>query len=302
MAFRIDMNELNKTGRVMLGSWTWSMIRDLSRAIDDLAMRTATQPVQRGRVIALRYTDDQELFSAFKTSLYHGRYDDAGNTGRFVSRMVSKHQSLEPIRGESVLFLFVGVSKSVYDALTTFGHGKLTRISGGFHHTVPWGVETPVFSDDPIGFMDRNMARVSKVAELATKGRLSVEERRKLNEARYELPYCYIVPPFAMEFSVEALATKVFPQRLWEPGVAERDSGVVVQDMWDCCCAFDLQRFRDLREYYGPQVNDWQDAVRNLRDGMDDVERFTQRMLACARESGKPSAYEAFMAACGVER
>ena len=92
----------------------------------------------------------------------------------------------------------------------------------------------------------------------------------------------------------------MFPQRLWEPGVAERDSGAVVQDMWDCCCSLDLQRFADLREYYGPQVNEWQDAVRALRDGMMDAESFAQHLVECARETGKPSAYDAFMAACGV--
>lgn len=236
MSFILDRDALTSNGRTVLGSWTDPLLDDLSRSIDALCTDTGCAPVQFGRVVALRYTDTAERFSAFKAALYHSRYDDMANTRRFPCRIAAAGQSLEVIRDESVMLLFVGVGKTVYDAFATFGQGRLARVSAGFHHSVPWGIEIPVQAEDKEAFTAAMMPQVQQVAELAMAPDLSPADKRRLAEMRYTLPLCYAVPPFIMDFSVEALMTKVFPQRLWERSVAERDSGSVAREMWECCC------------------------------------------------------------------
>ena len=294
MAFKIDSSELTRTGRTVLGFWTQELLEELSEAISDLAESAGCQPVQRGRVIALRHTDTNGLFSAFKAALYHARYNDAANTDRFCRRIAAAHQSYESIRGESVMFLFVGVGKTVYDALAMFGQGRLARISGGFHHSLPWGVEVPVQAEDRGAFVRRTMPAVERVVELAEKSQSHPGVTRVLAEARYELPLSYLVPPFIMEFTEEALMTKVFPQRLWEKGVAQRDSGSVVGEMWECCCVLD-DKFQRLYDINGPHVHDWTDSMRAVRDSRLSVEDLVLLLNDAAGEGQSSSAYEALM-------
>lgn len=296
MTFMIDKKELTRTGRTALGYWTEEPMEELSEAVAFLSEGTGCKPVQRGRVIALRHTDTKGLFSAFKAALYHARYSDAANTDRFCRRIAAAHQSYEAIRGESVMFLFVGVGKTVYDALAMFGQGRLARISGGFHHSLPWGVEVPVQAQDRGAFVRRTMPAVEHVVELAEQCRSHPEAARALAEARYELPLCYLVPPFVMEFTEEALMTKVFPQRLWEKGVAQRDSGSVVEEMWECCCALD-DKFQRLYDENGPHVHQWADSMRAMRDGGLSAEELIRLLGNARNEDHTVSAYEALMGA-----
>lgn len=301
MTFRIDSRELARTGRTVLGYWTQEPLEELSEAVSVLSERAGCRPVQRGRVIALRHTDTDGLFSAFKASLYHARYSDAANTDRFCQRIAAAHQSYEAIRGESVMFLFVGVGKTVYDALAMFGQGRLARISGGFHHSLPWGVEVPVQAEDRGSFVRRAMPAVERVVELAEKSQSHPEVGRALAEARYELPLCYLVPPFVMEFSEEALMTKVFPQRLWEKGVAQRDSGSVVGEMWECCCALD-DKFQRLYDLNGPHVHQWADSMRAVRDSGLTASELVSLLNGSVGEGRDCSAYEALMDAFAAMR
>lgn len=101
------------------------------------------QVVQHGRVIALRATDFNRMSSAFKAGLYLGKYNDMDNKDRFLNKMVAAGHSYEPIRGENVLFLYLGVGKPVYDHLTTYTVGRPTRIAGGQRANLPWGFEIP---------------------------------------------------------------------------------------------------------------------------------------------------------------
>lgn len=298
--FEINKEMLLETERVQLGEWTAPLINDLSRSIDRLAAATGCKPIQRGRVIALRQTNPDGLFTAFKSALYHERYDDMANTDRFIEQIAAAHCSNEPIRGESISFLFIGVGKPVYDALAMFGQGRLSRISGGFHHTVPWGVEAPMECRDPQEFCERMMTPVRKVAERALSHGVGAGDS-ELRVLRYEMPLCYIVPPFLMDFSEEALITKVFPQRLWEPGATKRESGVVVQNMWDCCCALDAKLFKGLYEFYGPHANAWQDALRALYASGMSLSELAER-LEKIEDSSEISAYEALRKALGAIR
>ncbi|SIS79601.1 hypothetical protein [Alicyclobacillus vulcanalis] len=223
---------------------------------------------QAGRVVALRATDQDRLASAFKASLYLGKYNDMANRDRFLRSMVAAGHSYEPIRGETVLFLYLGVAKPVYDHLITYTVGRPTRIAGGQRANVPWGFELPVEARNPSEY-DEELERIREVIRLAKQ-----ERTEQMQAARAKLPVGYIMPPFLLEFSEEALIKHVFRQRLFERG-AQGATVEVVSDMLKACLAIDEEKWNFLIDYHGPHVQQWQKAMRTLRK-----ERLSLRQLA----------------------
>jgi len=264
--FSINKEELLSTGRVFFGEWVEKDLDDLSDSIAMLAGLTGTTPIQRGRVIVIRHTDRERLFSSFKSGFYHAKYNDLCNTSRFLSRIVPSHHAYDPLKGENILFLFIGVGRPVYDSLITFSVGRPTRIAGGLRHSLPWGIEVPVETKDREAYVVSNMQRVRQVVNIMSKGLQKPENKKELELALSELPFGYIMPPFLLEFSEEALVRNVFKQRLWEQGAQERSTFDVVKDMWDCCLALDEEKFNILLDYHGPHTVAWEEAMRTLRD------------------------------------
>ncbi len=262
--YKISRKKILQTGRIILGDWVEKDLDDISNSISVLARITGDAPIQRGRVIVLRQTDQYRLFSAFKAALYHSKYSDMSNTNRFLAQIVTSFHSYEPIRGENILFLFIGVGKPVYDSLINFSVVRPTRIAGGLRHSLPWGIELPLAVKDREAFIARNMQKIRKVVELASKK--TPEMKTELEAARLEIPLCYIMPPFILEFSEEALVKNVFKQRLWEKGAQERTTFDVVKDMWECCLILDEEKFRTLSDYHGPHTVVWDQVMRMLRD------------------------------------
>lgn len=213
---------------------------------------------QHGRVIALRATDESRLSSAFKASLYLGKYKDMANTNRFLQSMVSAGHSYEPIRGENILFLFIGVGKPVYDHLVTYTVGRPTRIAGGQRANVPWGFELPVEAKNPDEY-DEELERIANVIRLAKQDRVE-----QMQAARAKLPVGYIMPPFLMEFSEEALIKHLFRQRLFEKG-AQGATVDIVSDMLETCFLMDPEKWNSLIDYHGPHIAQWEKAMRTLR-------------------------------------
>ncbi len=223
---------------------------------------------QHQRVIALRATDENRLSSAFKASLYLGKYIDMANTDRFLKNMVAAGHSYEPIRGETILFLFIGVAKPVYDHLVTYTVGRPTRIAGGQRANVPWGFELPVEAKNPTEY-DPELERIRDVIRLAKQ-----EHAEQMQAARSKLPVGYIMPPFLMEFSEEALIKDVFRQRLFAKG-AQGATVEVVADMLEACLQMDEEKWTFLIDYHGPHLDQWEKAMRTLRK-----ERYTLADLA----------------------
>lgn len=213
---------------------------------------------QHGRVVALRATDESRLSSAFKASLYLGKYKDMANTNRFLQNMVAAGHSYEPIRGENILFLFIGVGKPVYDHLVTYTVGRPTRIAGGQRANIPWGFELPVEAKNPEEYVEE-LERIRTVIRLAKQDRVE-----QMQAARAKLPVGYIMPPFLMEFTEEALIKTVFRQRLFEKG-AQGATVDVVSDMLGTCLLMDEQKWTTLIDYHGPHVAQWEKAMRTLR-------------------------------------
>lgn len=223
---------------------------------------------QSGRIVALRATDEDRLSSAFKASLYLGKYNDMANTSRFLRNMVSAGHSYEPIRGETVLFLAIGVGKPVYDHLVTYTVGRPTRIAGGQRANVPWGFELPVEAKNADEY-EEELERIRNVIRLAKQDRVE-----QMQAARAKLPVGYIMPPFLMEFSEEALIKTVFRQRLFEKG-AQGATVDVVSDMLNACMQIDEEKWSFLIDYHGPHIQQWEKAMRTLRK-----ERYTLADIA----------------------
>ncbi|KPV43361.1 hypothetical protein [Alicyclobacillus ferrooxydans] len=213
---------------------------------------------QHGRVVALRGTDQSRKSSAFKASLYLGKYRDMANTDRFLHSMVTAGHSYEPIRGELVLFLYIGVGKPVYDHLVTYTVGRPTRIAGGQRANVPWGFELPVEAKNAAEY-EEELERIRNVIRLAKQDRVE-----QMQAARAKLPVGYIMPPFLMEFSEEALIKTVFRQRLFEKG-AQGATVDIVADMLECCLLLDPEKWNFLIQYHGPHIEQWEKAMRTLQ-------------------------------------
>ncbi|MCR8641383.1 hypothetical protein NV379_01825 [Paenibacillus sp. N1-5-1-14] len=263
--FKLNHDELIKSERVILGDWVNDDLNYLESALQELEALTGTKVIQKGRVIAFRSTDTSKLFSAFKAAAYLGRYNDMKNTDRFSNKMVKSHHSYEPIRGESVSFLYVGVGKPNYDHLVTYSVGRNTRIAAGQRANLPYGIEVPVETKDKEGYVSRNWQRILDVINVCGKGDQTPEVKEQLQSARSELPVGYIMPPFIFEFSEEALAKNVFRQRLWEQG-AQGATIEIVNDMWECCLELDKDKWENLMDYHGSHTVMWEKAMRTLRD------------------------------------
>ncbi len=219
-------------------------------------------PVQSGRVIALRATDEDRMASAFKSAIYLGKFDDMANTDRFLKGMVAAGHSYEPIRSENMMFLFLGVGKPVYDHLITHGVGR-TRIAAGQRANKPWGYEVPTGCTDIETFMKIGLQRVEEVIEIVA-GEDDEIAKQRMQDGRSLLPVGYIMPPFLLEFSEEALVN-VFRRRIFENG-AQGATKEIVSDMWDCCMRIDGQKWHTFFEHHGPHTIAWEKAMRTLRD------------------------------------
>jgi hypothetical protein len=214
---------------------------------------------QHGRVIVCRVTDESRLSSAFKASIYLGKYNDMANTNRFLKSMVSAGHSYEPIRGENVLFLFIGVGKPVYDHLVTYTVGRPSRIAGGQRANIPWGFEIPVEAKNR-ELYETALGLVREVARIAKQDKVE-----QMQAIRSTLPVGYIMPPFLLEFSEEALIKNVFRQRLFEKG-AQGATQEVVADMLKALHKIDPVKWEFLEDYHGTHTVAWEQAMRKLRN------------------------------------
>lgn len=269
MSFVLDRDAILKEDRVTFVSEDIVPIGEhldhIEKYINECYIDEGYSVVQSGRVVALRYTDKNRKSSAFKAGTYLGKYHDLGNTDRFLKKMVSAGHSYEPIRGENILFLFIGVGKPVYDHLVTYGVGRTTRIAGGQRANLPWGYEMPSeMKGDVKDFMYDGMRAVENVVGLV-KGFNEDLHKQQMQAARSLLPVGYIMPPFLLEFSEEALITNIFTQRIFEPG-AQGATVDIAKNMWDIVMQIDPKKWLHLYDYHGPHIQGWKKAMRTIRD------------------------------------
>ncbi|WP_134682541.1 hypothetical protein [Brevibacillus migulae] len=292
--FQIDPYNILANKRVTLCDWVWDEVYEIEKALQYLEQETGTKVVQSGRVIAVRSTDVDRLYSSFKSSIYMSKYKDMDNRRRFLDQMVKQGHSYEPIRGESILFLYVGVGKPVYDHLTTYTVGRPTRIAAGQRANLPWGYEVPAGAKDPSQSSHEGMEAVNNVIRKIRREGDNISPER-LEDARSLLPVGYVMPPFLLEYSEEALIKTVFTQRLFERG-AQGATVEIVDDMWRCCLKIDKEKWEYLYDYHGPHIHLWTKAMRALRD-----KSFTYEQLTSRAKEPWESLYELIMQTVGKE-
>ncbi|MZP28660.1 hypothetical protein GTO91_02865 [Heliobacterium undosum] len=273
--FTIDLTPICWSERTHLEPERLTDLRNLEQFINENYVKEGCKPVQHGRVIALRSTDKGRKSSAFASALYLGKYDDMGNTDRFLNGMVKAGHSYEPIRGETVTFLFIGVSKTVYDHLITYTL-RNRRIAGGFRANKPWGYVIPYEARDPWlyhGMMEEQLARCKQMKK--------DHPREPLQAIRSLYPMGVMMPPFMLDFSEEALVKHVFKQRIWERG-AQEDTHDVVTSMFETVRAMDPLKWDTLKEHHGPHMEGHNRAMRKLRE-----KRPTLRDLISQKENAQ---------------
>ncbi|MBC9785925.1 FAD-dependent thymidylate synthase [Heliobacterium chlorum] len=258
--FSINLNEITGNDYVFLNQDRQMDIARIEYFINRVYRMQGFQPVQKGRVIALRYTDRERLSSAFAAALYLGKYDDMDNTERFLKGMVRAGHSYEPIRGETISFLYIGVSKPAYDHLITYTL-RNRRIAGGLRANKPWGYVIPKEAKNRKVYKAMMESQLAQCEELTRQA----DTKEQLQAVRSLYPTGVILPPFMFDFSEEALAKNIFQQRLWEPG-AQGETKEIVQNMFEAVRELDLEKWDFLQEYHGEHMSTQKRAMRKLRE------------------------------------
>jgi hypothetical protein len=264
--FRIDMNQIRKNDSIHLNSEREEDIRQIELYIQKNFVDEGWTPVQHGRVIVLRATDRGRKSSAFSASLYLGKYTEMDDINRF-QRMVKMGHSYEPIRGESISFLYIGVSKPAYDHLITYTV-RNRRIAGGLRANEPWGFVVPYEAKDKEAYLEIAMEQLERCQKLIRRAQDEASEEKRneqLQAVRSLYPTGVILPPFQFDFSEEALVKHIFRQRIWEKG-AQGETADVVHDMWQAVRSLDPEKWDLLYDYHGPHIVSHLKAMRTLRD------------------------------------
>lgn len=267
VVFKIDRHQLTENENVYLDLVRSGDIHNIERFINENFVEEGWTPVQHGRVIVLRHTDRNRKSSAFSSALYMGKYSDMGNTQRFLNGMVKAGHSYEPIRGESVSFLFIGVSKPVYDHLTTYTI-RQRRVAGGLRANEPWGFVVPYEARDREAYVEVYREQLDRCQRLIRRAETEKDEGKRneqLQAVRSLYPTGVILPPFQLDFSEEALVKNIFRQRVWERG-AQGETVHVVHDMYEAVKRLDPEKWAFLEEYHGAHIAGHNRAMRQLRD------------------------------------
>lgn len=264
MKFRIDLSQIQGDD-LYLTDQAVSSIPAIEEAINRCFVSVGDIPIQHGRVIALRHTDRQGLSSAFSSSLYMGKYDDANNVNRLYNIIESGH-SFDALRGESISFLFIGVSKVAYDHLVSYTV-RNRRICGGMRANAPWGFVIPTEAQDKNIYI-KNMKMYMDIYMTA------IKQGETTQAARALLPASFVFPPFQIDFNEEALAKHVFKQRIWQAG-AQGETKNVVFSMYQCCKTINPDK--------------WQILEKSMKEP-----HMNHRIMTRFQQS-EPDAYQAFI-------
>ncbi|MCW2279245.1 FAD-dependent thymidylate synthase [Heliophilum fasciatum] len=288
--FTIDIDQIAWSSRVCLDPERIPDIRKIEHFINENFVNEGDQVRQYGRVIVLRSTDKGRKASAFASALYLGRYDDMGNTDRFLHGMVRAGHSYEPIRGESVSFLYIGVGKPTYDQLVTYTI-RNRRIAGGFRANKPWGYVIPTEARDTLAYSKMMEAQLARCEQLRQ------ESNEPLQAIRSLYPMGVMMPPFMLDFSEEALAKHVFKQRLWERGT-QGETWQIVNAMFEAVRQLDPEKWETLREHHA-HSEDHRRAMFNLREQRPTLRQLLAQFGPLNGDLGDTDVYDLLMGTMG---
>ena len=202
----------------------------------------------------VRYSDPLRLNLARNAAIYLGK-EDKDNIRRPLNILRMGH-TLEIFRGESVEFLFNGVSKEVYDHLTTYTTRNM-RVTCGNRAKLSNGWVMPSDKMKLPSFVGTVIQEVHKwYHELANTESPQV--------ARSAMPCGATMNEFVIQFNFATLMQAVFPQRIWTHG-AQGNTRIVVQRMYELLLEEDKELWETVEECYGAKMQAWMQAYRKLR-------------------------------------
>jgi len=202
----------------------------------------------------VRYTDPERLNLARNAAIYLGK-EDHNNVRRPLSILRMGH-TLEIFRGEFVEFMFNGLTKEVYDHLTTYTTRNM-RVACGNRAKVSDGYSLPL---DKMKYPDTVHDAVNAAYDLYR----SLAETESPQVARSAMPCGAHMNTFVLQFNFATLIQAVFPQRLWSKG-AQGATRAAVEEMFNLCKEFDSELWRVAEEYFGHTATDWMHAYRKLK-------------------------------------
>lgn len=211
----------------------------------------------------VRYSDRGRLNLARNAAIYLGK-EDRDNVQRPLSILRSGH-TLEIFRGEYAEFSFKGVTKEVYDHLTTYTTRNM-RVTHGNRASLSDGFSLP---------RDRmnDSSAVSGVISRAMQAYHDLASLESPQVARSAMPCGAHMNEFVLQFNFATLIQAVFPQRLWTRG-AQGNTRYVVGEMFKLVKLADEELWSAAEKYFGFTVQAWMQAYRRLsktHEGMETV-------------------------------
>jgi hypothetical protein len=201
----------------------------------------------------VRYSDEQRINLARNAAIYLGK-DDRDNIRRPLT-ILKKGHTLEIFRGEYAEFEYEGVSKEVYDHLTTYTTRNM-RIAGGNRALTSNSYVLPndrmVSPSKVEKYIQANMENYNNLCSFETP-----------QVARSAMPCSAIMHPFVLQFNFATLIQAIFPQRLWTNG-AQANTRIVAMKMFNELLEVDEELWRVAEEYNGIIAQSWMQAYRNL--------------------------------------
>jgi len=202
----------------------------------------------------VRYSDPLRVNLSRNAAIYLGR-DDRDNIRRPLNILRMGH-TLEIFRGESVEFSFTGVSKEVYDHLTTYTTRNM-RVTCGNRAKLSSGWVMPADKMKQPSF-------VGTIVKEAYNWYRELAHKESPQVARSAMPCGATMNEFVIQFNFATLMQAVFPQRIWTHG-AQGNTRSVVQRMYELLLEEDAELWEVARECFGEGANEWMQAYRKLK-------------------------------------
>lgn len=207
------------------------------------------------QITLTRYSDPDRTNLARNAAIYLGK-PDRDNIRRPLSVIRQGHVP-EIFRGELAEFLFVDVSKEVYDHIVTYTTRNM-RVAGG----------NRALTSDDFTIPSDKMKSTAHV-EIAI-GNSMLEYRDLLEKgetpqvARSAMPVAAKMNPFVYQFNFLTLMQSLFNQRIFQKG-AQGNTVKVVKGMWELVHAQDPELWDTAYEYFGLPSREWRNAGEKLK-------------------------------------
>ena len=201
-----------------------------------------------------RYSDINRANLARNAAIYLGK-PDKDNIKRPINILRDGHVTAI-FRGEHVEFEFVGVSKEVYDHLTTYTTANM-RATGGNRALKSTDFTMP-------GDKIKNEELVFSAIQYSMENYHALLTHNETKQvARSAMPIAAQMNPFVFQFNFVTLGESIFKQRLWEKG-AQGNTVKVIQGMFELCHAVDSELWDAFYEYKGTPSLTWEEARKRL--------------------------------------